>query len=51
MLARLFAAHGFAEQLTTEPNIRMEPANILLVRFGEQVDSRAIAHFYNNLVK
>src|SRR5215472_11559342 len=29
MIARLFAAHGFAEYLTSEPNIRMDPANIL----------------------
>ena len=38
MMARLFAAHGFSEYLTTEPNIRMSSANIFVVRIGKYVD-------------
>src|SRR5437763_4245570 len=38
MIARLFAAHGFAEYLTSEPNIRMDPANILVARLGSRID-------------
>ena len=30
LIARLFAAHGFSEYLTSDQNIRMDPANILL---------------------
>ncbi|HLX55463.1 MAG TPA: acetoin utilization protein AcuC, partial [Ktedonobacteraceae bacterium] len=30
MIARLFASQGFVEYPTTEPNVSMEPANILL---------------------
>ena len=38
MIARFFAAHGFAEYLTSEPNIRMDPANILVARLGSRID-------------
>ena len=49
MLARLFAAHGFAEYLTWEPNIRMDPANILLARLGSRMDGEYMNRFFQRL--
>ncbi len=42
VVAQLFASYGFSEYLTSEPNIRMDPANILLVRFGSATNQEAI---------
>ena len=39
MLTRLFASQGFTPYDTTEPNMMMEPANVLLVRIGKRVDA------------
>ena len=50
MLARRFATQGFAEYPTTEPNITMEPANILLARIGKRVDQRMVNQFFNRLL-
>ena len=47
---QLFAGYGFCEYLTTEPNIRMDPANILLARIGSQVDQHSVNHFLNRLL-
>jgi len=49
LLARLFASQGFVEYTTTEPNINMEPANILLVRIGKQVDPAVASHFLKRI--
>lgn len=51
MIARLFAAYGFAEYLTSEPNIRMDPANILAVRIGRKLDSESTNRFYQRLLQ
>ena len=49
LIARLFGAQGFKEFSTTEPNIRMEPDNILLVRIGKYVDQLVEKRFLNRL--
>lgn len=50
LIAHLFATQGFTEQPTTEPNINLEPANILLVRVGKRVDPRASTQFFNRMM-
>lgn len=50
LIARLFAAHGFAEYLTSEPNIRMDPANILVARLGMHMDQQSMNRFFNRLL-
>jgi GNAT superfamily N-acetyltransferase len=45
VISHLFASQGFSEYATTEPDISMEPANILLVRIGKRVSSYDIARF------
>jgi len=50
MIARLFAAHGFDEYLTSEPNIRMDPANILVARLGSRFASENMNRFFQRLL-
>jgi hypothetical protein len=50
MIGRLFAAHGFAEYLTSEPNIRMDPANILVARLGSRIDEKSMSRFFERLL-
>jgi GNAT superfamily N-acetyltransferase len=49
LIARLFAAHGFAEYLTSEANIRMDPANILLARHGRCLGEESLNRFFERL--
>lgn len=49
MLAHLFASQGFAEYPTMEPNIRMEPANVLLARIGSRVPQQEKERFLSRL--
>jgi GNAT superfamily N-acetyltransferase len=51
MIARLFAAHGFAEYLTSEPNIRMDPANILVARLGSRLAEESTNRFIQRLLQ
>ena len=51
MIARLFAAHGFAEYLTSEPNIRMDPANILVARLGRRIYGESMNRFFQRLLQ
>ncbi len=51
MIARLFAAYGFSEYLTTEPNIRMSPANIFVARIGKYVDKGIMNTFFERLLQ
>ena len=51
MMARLFATHGFTEYLTTEPNIRMSPANIFVARIGKHVDRDILNTFFERLLQ
>jgi acetoin utilization deacetylase AcuC-like enzyme/GNAT superfamily N-acetyltransferase len=50
LIAHLFATQGFKEYPTTEPNINMEPANILLARIGNRVDQRAASQFLSRMM-
>ncbi|HJT57924.1 MAG TPA: GNAT family N-acetyltransferase [Ktedonobacteraceae bacterium] len=50
MIARLFATQGFVEQPTTEPDIRMEPSNIMLVRIGKNVNEFQTRRFYKRVL-
>ncbi|HCI79595.1 MAG TPA: hypothetical protein DHW02_07890 [Ktedonobacter sp.] len=50
LIARLFGSQGFKEYSTTEPNVSMEPANVLLVRIGNRVDQRNVNQFLNRLL-
>jgi acetoin utilization deacetylase AcuC-like enzyme/GNAT superfamily N-acetyltransferase len=49
LIAQLFASEGFEEYATTEPDISMEPGNILLVRIGKRVDQYTARRFLNRL--
>lgn len=49
LIAQLFAPYGFMEYMTTEPNIAMDPANILLVRIGAEVEQEVLNSFLNRL--
>ena len=49
MIARLFAAHGFSEYLTSEPNIRMDAANILVARLGSRLPEESMNRFFQHL--
>jgi GNAT superfamily N-acetyltransferase len=51
MIARLFAAHGFTEYLTSEPNIRMDPANILVARLGRRLGEESMNRFFELLLQ
>jgi GNAT superfamily N-acetyltransferase len=51
LIARLFAAHGFTEYLTSEPNIRMDPANILVARLGNRLPEENINRFFQRLLQ
>jgi acetoin utilization deacetylase AcuC-like enzyme len=50
MLRRLFASVGFSEYRTTDPDIWMNPANILLARIGSEVDPEMAQRFKEKLV-
>ncbi len=51
LIARLFAAHGFTEYLTSEPNIRMDPANILVARLGSRLAQENMNRFFQRLLQ
>ena len=51
LIARLFAAHGFAEYLTSEPNIRMDRANILVARLGRCLREESMNRFFERLLQ
>jgi GNAT superfamily N-acetyltransferase len=51
MIGRLFAAHGFSEYLTSEPNIRMDPANILVARLGSRLAEESMNRFFERLLQ
>ena len=51
MIARLFATHGFSEYLTSESNIRMDPANILVARLGSRYSEESMKRFFQRLLQ
>ncbi len=50
LIASIFSAQGFKEYPTTEPNVSMEPANVLLARIGQRVDARVASQFLSRLL-
>jgi len=50
LIAHLFATRGFVEYPTTEPNVSMEPGNVLLARIGSRVDQRVASQFFNRMM-
>lgn len=50
LLAKLFTDRGFAEYLTTEPNITMDPANVFLARIGKHVKPEIMNRFFSRLL-
>jgi len=50
LIAQLFAPHGFMEYPTTDPDISMHPANILLARVGSRVDQQVVGQLMNCLL-
>jgi len=50
LIVRLFASQGFVEYPTSEPNVRMEPANVFLARIGKRVDARQSSRFLNRVM-
>ena len=51
MIERLFTHYGFMEYLTSEENIRMDPANIFLMRAGRRVTAASLSQFYHRLLQ
>lgn len=51
VIAQLFASQAFVEYDTTEPNISMEPANILLARIGNHVDEQQVTQFRTRILR
>jgi acetoin utilization deacetylase AcuC-like enzyme len=50
LIAHLFGTQGFVEYATSEPNVSMEPANVLLARIGSRVDKHVANQFINRLL-
>ena len=50
LIAHLFETQGFIEYPTTEPNVSMEPTNVLLARIGNRVDKRVANQFLSRLL-
>ncbi len=50
LISRLFASQSFVEYQTTEPDISMEPGNVLLARIGKRVDQHIVNRFVNRLL-
>lgn len=50
LIVKLFATQGFSEYPTTEPNVSMEPLNVLVARIGKRVDKRVASQFLNRLL-
>lgn len=51
LIARLFAKHTFVEYATTEANILMDPANILLARIGQNTSAETLNHFFSCMLR
>jgi GNAT superfamily N-acetyltransferase len=49
VLAHTFEPYHFFECVMDEPNIRMNPANILLVRIGERVEQEVINQLFQRV--
>ncbi|GCE12977.1 acetoin utilization AcuC family protein [Tengunoibacter tsumagoiensis] len=49
LITHLFGTQGFQEYSTVEPNVTMEPANVLLARIGSRVDQRTTTQFLHRM--
>jgi GNAT superfamily N-acetyltransferase len=49
MIARTFEPYHFFEGLTDEPNVGMDPSNILLVRIGKNVEREVMNQLFGRL--
>jgi GNAT superfamily N-acetyltransferase len=49
LLAHILEPYHFFECLTDEPNIELDPANILLVRIGERVEQEAMNQLFGRM--
>lgn len=51
LIKHLFGTQKFTEYSTTEPNVSMEPTNVLVARVGERVDKYIADQFLNRLIR
>lgn len=51
LIKHVFGTQGFVEYSTTEPNVSMEPANVLVARIGSRVDKQVASRFLSRLVR
>ena len=49
LLAHILEPYHFFEWLTDEPNVEMDPANILLVRIGKRVEQEVIDQLFQRM--
>ena len=49
LLARILEPYHFFEFLTDEPNVKMDPANILLVRIGKRVEQEVMNQLFQRM--
>ncbi|MDQ6661594.1 MAG: GNAT family N-acetyltransferase [Chloroflexota bacterium] len=49
LLAHIFEPYHFFECLTDEPNVELDPANILLVRIGERVEQEVMNQLFGRM--
>ena len=49
MLRQVFEPYGFSEYQLDEPNINMDPANILLIRIGKHVKQEVISQLFQRM--
>ncbi|BCL84446.1 hypothetical protein ccbrp13_69110 [Ktedonobacteria bacterium brp13] len=51
LIKHLFGTQDFREYSTTEPNVSMEPTNVLVARVGNRVDKHIADQFLNRLIR
>ena len=51
LIKHVFGTQGFIEYSTTEPNVIMEPANVLVARIGSRVDKQTANRFLSRLMR
>jgi GNAT superfamily N-acetyltransferase len=49
LIAHTFEPYGFFECLMDEPNVSLDPANILLVRIGQHVKQEVVAQLFERM--
>lgn len=50
LIRQIFEPHGFVEYPTADPDIRMDPANVFVVRIGKRVNQQSVNRFINRLL-